>query len=99
MVLRTVSNYDREAPGTTPAESLASGRPIGNTAYLAAIEAAEQVGDVVVRDIVGHWAERELAIPSTGRQRMATRRGRCGTAITSIARRSVLLMASARVRP
>jgi purine nucleoside permease len=63
MVLRTVSNYDREAPGTTAAESLASMSDRKYGAFSAAIEAAEQVGDVVVRDIVGHWGERESALP------------------------------------
>jgi purine nucleoside permease len=63
LVLRTVSNYDREAPGTTAAESL-KGMIFGNySAYFPALEAAEVVGDKVVRDIVEHWAERESAIP------------------------------------
>jgi purine nucleoside permease len=63
LVLRTVSNYDREAPGTTAAESL-KGMVFGNySAYLPALEAAERVGDRVVRDIVGHWGEREATTP------------------------------------
>jgi purine nucleoside permease len=63
LVLRTVSNYDREAPGTTAAESL-KGMIFGNySAYLPALEAAEVVGDKVVRDIVEHWAERESTVP------------------------------------
>jgi purine nucleoside permease len=63
LVLRTVSNYDREAPGTTPADSL-KGMVFGNySAYLPALEAAEIVGDKVVRDIVEHWSERAGAIP------------------------------------
>jgi len=33
------------------------------SAYLPALEAAQLVGDKVVRDIVEHWAERESAIP------------------------------------
>ena len=63
MVLRTVSNYDRQPPGTPAADSLknlASGR---YSAYLPALEAAEKVGDKVVRDIVEHWSERQSAIP------------------------------------
>ena len=45
LVLRTVSNYDREAPGTTAAESL-KGMVFGNySAYLPALEAAQIVGD------------------------------------------------------
>lgn len=63
LVLRTVSNLDREAPGSTAAESLA-GLSAGNySAYLPALEAAQSVGDKVVRDIVEHWSERESAIP------------------------------------
>jgi purine nucleoside permease len=63
LVLRTVSNYDREAPGTTAAESL-KGMIFGNySAYMPALEAAEIVGDKVVRDIVEHWTERESIIP------------------------------------
>jgi purine nucleoside permease len=63
LVLRTVSNYDREAPGTTPAESL-QGMIFGNySAYMPALEAAQIVGDKVVRDIVKHWADRESTIP------------------------------------
>jgi hypothetical protein len=33
------------------------------SAYLPALEAAEMVGDKVVRDIVEHWTERESTIP------------------------------------
>jgi purine nucleoside permease len=33
------------------------------SAYLPALEAAQVVGDKVVRDIVEHWAERESTIP------------------------------------
>jgi purine nucleoside permease len=63
LVLRTVSNYDREAPGTTAADSL-KGMIFGNySAYLPALEAAEVVGDKVVRDIVEHWRERTATIP------------------------------------
>jgi purine nucleoside permease len=63
LVLRTVSNYDREAPGSTPAESLKSMVGGKYAAYLPALEAAEIVGDKVVRDLVEHWGERESTIP------------------------------------
>jgi purine nucleoside permease len=63
LVLRTVSNYDREAPGTTAAESL-RGMIFGNySAYLPALEAAQIVGDKVVKDLVEHWVDREMTIP------------------------------------
>jgi purine nucleoside permease len=63
LVLRTISNYDREAPGTSAAQSL-KGMLFGSySAYLPALEAAELVGDRVVRDIVEHWPERESTVP------------------------------------
>jgi len=63
LVLRTVSNYDREAPGVLPAESLQEMVSGGYSAYMPALEAAQTVGDKVVRDLVEHWAEREATIP------------------------------------
>jgi purine nucleoside permease len=63
LVLRTVSNYDREAPGVPVAESLQEMVSGNYSAYLPALEAAEIVGDKVVRDIVEHWAERESTVP------------------------------------
>ena len=63
LVLRTVSNYDREAPGSTAAESL-KGLVMGSySAYLPALEAAQIVGGKVVRYLVEHWADCESAIP------------------------------------
>lgn len=64
LVLRTVSNYDRQPPGTSAAESLKQMAGGHYSAYLEALEAAERVGDRVVRDIVDHWAERRAALPS-----------------------------------
>jgi purine nucleoside permease len=63
LVLRTVSNYDREAPGVSVPESLQEMVSGNYSAYLPALEAAQIVGDKVVRDIVEHWAERESTIP------------------------------------
>jgi len=63
LVLRTVSNFDREAPGTTAAESLKT-MIFGNySAYIPALEAAQTVGDKVVRDIVEHWSDRASVVP------------------------------------
>jgi purine nucleoside permease len=63
LVLRTVSNYDREAPGSTAAESL-KGLVMGNySAYMPALDAAQIVGGKVVRYLVEHWADCETAIP------------------------------------
>jgi purine nucleoside permease len=64
LVLRTISNYDRPAPGVTAAESLKQMAGGNYSAFMEALEAAERVGDKVVRDLVEHWAERESAIPS-----------------------------------
>jgi purine nucleoside permease len=63
LVLRTVSNYDRQPPGTTAAASLKDMATYNYSAYVPALEAAETVGDKVVRDLVEHWAERESTIP------------------------------------
>jgi len=63
LVLRTVSNYDREPPGKSVAESLREMVSGNYSAYLPALEAAETVGDRVVRDLVEHWADRESTIP------------------------------------
>ena len=63
LVLRTVSNFDREPPGSTAAESLAQISSGNYSAYLPALEAAQSVGDKVVRDIVEHWNSRESEIP------------------------------------
>ena len=63
LVLRTVSNYDREPPGGNPAESLKNMVAGQYAAYFPALEAAEIVGDKVVRDIVEHWSDRERNIP------------------------------------
>jgi purine nucleoside permease len=63
LVLRTVSNYDREPPGATPADSLKSMVSGNYSAYFPALEAAQIIGDKIVRDIVEHWSERQSAIP------------------------------------
>jgi purine nucleoside permease len=65
LVLRTVSNYDRQAPGETPAQSLGRMGAGQYPACMESLEAAETVGDKVVRDIVEHWTERESTIPSS----------------------------------
>ena len=63
LVLRTVSNYDREAPGSTAAESL-KGLVFGAySAYMPALEAAQIVGDKVVRYLVDHWSETAKTTP------------------------------------
>jgi purine nucleoside permease len=63
LVLRTVSNYDREPPGANVAESLQSMVSGNYSAYFPALEAAEKVADKVVREIIEHWSEHEKNIP------------------------------------
>jgi purine nucleoside permease len=63
LVLRTVSNYDREPPGSNPADSLKSMVSGNYSAYFPALEAAQIIGDKVVRDIIEHWSERESTVP------------------------------------
>ena len=63
LVLRTVSNYDREPPGTSAAGSLKEMASGNYSAYLPSLEAAQIVGDTVVRDIVQHWPQRQAATP------------------------------------
>ena len=63
LVLRTVSNFDREAPGSSPSESL-KGLVTGSySAYMPSLEAAETVGNRVVRHLVEHWKECSTRIP------------------------------------
>ena len=63
LVLRTNSNYDREARGSTAAASLASMGSQKYSAFASAIETAELIGDKVVRYLVEHWAECSGRIP------------------------------------
>ncbi len=63
LVLRTVSNYDREAPGSSAAESL-KGLVMGSySAFMPALEAAHLVGSKVVHYLVEHWDECGRRIP------------------------------------
>jgi purine nucleoside permease len=63
LVLRTVSNYDREPPGTSVPESLKEMVSGNYSAYMPSLEAAQTVGDKVVRDIIAHWKDRESTSP------------------------------------
>jgi purine nucleoside permease len=55
LILRTVSNYDRQAPGTTASDSLQSMTSGAYSAYLPALEAAYRTGSIVVRYLTEHW--------------------------------------------
>jgi purine nucleoside permease len=63
LVLRTVSNYDRQPEGLNAAESLAQQRVGAYAAYLPSLEAAYRVGHTVVSELLAHWAQYEAAIP------------------------------------
>lgn len=63
LVLRTVSNYDRQPRDLTAAQSLARQRIGAYAAYLPSLEAAYLVGHSVVNEILTHWTKYENAIP------------------------------------
>jgi len=63
LVLRTVSNYDREPRGMSAAESLAKQRIGAYAAYLPSLEAAYQVGHTVVNELLTHWPRYVNSIP------------------------------------
>jgi purine nucleoside permease len=62
LVLRAVSNYDRQPRGLTAAESLERQRIGAYAAYLPALEAAYRVGHAVVGELIGHWAKYEATV-------------------------------------
>jgi purine nucleoside permease len=64
MVLRTVSNYDRQPRGMTAAESLATQRIGKYSGYLPSLEAAYTVGHVVVNELLTHWTEYSNKTPA-----------------------------------
>jgi purine nucleoside permease len=59
LVLRTVSNFDRQPRGMTAAESLATQRIGKYSGYLPSLEAAYTVGHVVVNELLTHWPQYE----------------------------------------
>jgi purine nucleoside permease len=63
LVLRAVSNFDRQPRGMTAAESLAKQRIRAYAAYLPSLEADYRVGHVVVSELLSHWTLYEAAIP------------------------------------
>ena len=63
MVLRTVSNFDRQPPGVSAVDDLKNLVTGSYSAYMPALEAAQLVGDKVVRYLVDHWRECSVSIP------------------------------------
>jgi purine nucleoside permease len=64
LVLRAVSNFDRQPRDLSAAESLARQRIGKYAAYLPSLEAAYRVGHVVVSELLTHWPQYEAAVPS-----------------------------------
>jgi len=64
LVLRTASNFDQQREGITAAESLAETKVSHYSAYLPALEAAYQVGHVVVDSLVTNWSQTREHIPA-----------------------------------
>jgi purine nucleoside permease len=65
LVLRTVSNYDRQPEGVDAAASLASQRVGQYGAYLPSLEAAYRVGHGVVGELLQHWDRYQEQLPTT----------------------------------
>jgi len=64
MILRTVSNFDRQPNGMSAADSLASQRIGAYSGYLPSLEAAYTIGHTVVNELITHWPQYESKIPS-----------------------------------
>ncbi len=63
LVLRAVSNFDRQPRGITAPQSLARQRIGAYAAYLPSLEAAYTVGHVVVSELLTHWPQYEATVP------------------------------------
>jgi len=67
LVLRTVSNYDRQPLGLTAADSLARQRIGSYSAYLPSLEAAYTVGHTVVNELLANWPKYEHKSPESAK--------------------------------
>lgn len=68
LVLRTSSNFDMPPPGQTAAQLLADeANEKGYSAFIPSVNAAYQIGSVVVRELATHWDRYETAIPGAAR--------------------------------
>jgi purine nucleoside permease len=63
LVLRSVSDFDRQPPGQSASESLGAMVAGSYPAFMPALEAAQAVGGKVVRYLIEHWKECESKIP------------------------------------
>jgi len=66
LVLRTVSNYDRQPTGMSAADSLARQRIGSYSAYLPSLEAAYTVGHTVVNELLTHWPRYKDTVVGSG---------------------------------
>lgn len=56
LILRTASNYTMQYPGVSASESLRQKvKGKGYSAYIPALDAAYEVGSVVVKELVNNW--------------------------------------------
>jgi purine nucleoside permease len=63
LVLRAVSNYDRQPRGLSAAASLANQRVGVYSGYLPSLEAAYKVGHAVIAELIAQWRQDRDAIP------------------------------------
>ncbi len=66
MVLRTVSNFDRQPRGVDAATSLSYQRVSRFGAYLPSLASAYAVGHAVVEELIGNWAVYGVDTPTAG---------------------------------
>ncbi|EDY81331.1 Purine nucleoside permease (NUP) family [Verrucomicrobiia bacterium DG1235] len=55
LVLRTASNFSMQPPGVSAADNLSGEKKGGYSAFIPSLEAAYDVGSLVIREIVGNW--------------------------------------------
>lgn len=64
LILRTAANFDMQHPRQTAAELLAGESKQGSlSGYIPSLNAAYEVGSVVVRELAGHWDKYENDVP------------------------------------
>ncbi|WP_153141725.1 purine-nucleoside phosphorylase [Paraburkholderia agricolaris] len=64
LILRTAANFDMQHPGQTAAELLAGESKQGSlSGYIPSLNAAYEVGNVVVRELAEHWGKFENDVP------------------------------------
>jgi len=66
LVLRAVSNFDRQPRDLTAPQSLARQRIGKYAAYLPSLEAAYRVGHAVASELLTHWRQYEMTVPAAG---------------------------------